>query len=89
MKSIRPFLILAAALALVACTSKLNDENLRKIHSGMTIDEVKAILGNPTDVQTADMLGFKGTVYLYHTKSADVKITFLDNKVMSSEGNFQ
>jgi len=85
----RGALLLATVLALTACSSKLTEENLQKIHSGMTIDEVKAILGSPTDVQSADMLGFKSTSYTYHTKTSDVKIVFLNDKVMSTEGDFK
>jgi len=82
-------LLLTTVLALTACSSKLTQENLQKVHSGMTVDEVKTLLGSPTDVQSADMLGFKSTTFTYHTKSADVKVTFLNNKVMSSEGDFK
>ena len=81
-------LLLAAALLLTAC-SKLTAENLQKIHSGMTTEEVKAILGSPTDVQSADMLGFKSTSYTYHTRTSEVKIVFLNDKVMSTEGDFK
>ena len=76
-------------LALTACTSKLTQENLNKIHSGMTVDEVKAILGSPNDVQSSDLLGLKSTAFTYHTKSAEVKVVFLNDKVMSSEGDFK
>ena len=65
---------------------KLVFENLE---DGMTIDEVKSILGSPNDVQSADMLGFKSTSYSYHTKTSDVKIVFLNDKVMSTEGDFK
>jgi outer membrane protein assembly factor BamE (lipoprotein component of BamABCDE complex) len=82
-------ILLAAALGLTACASKLTQENLDKIHSGMTVDEVKAVLGSPNDVESHDMLGFKSTEFVYHTKTADVKVVFLNDKVMSSEGSFQ
>jgi len=85
----RTILLLTTVLVLTACASKLTQENLQKVHSGMTIDEVKAILGNPTDSQSADMLGFKSTSFTYHTKTADVKIVFLNDKVMSTEGEFK
>ncbi len=55
----------------------------------MTTDEVKAILGSPTDAQSGDMLGIKGTSYTYHTATSDVKITFLNDKVISTEGDFK
>ncbi len=55
----------------------------------MSLDEVKSVLGSPSSVESADMLGFKSTTFLYHAKTTDVKVVFLNDKVMSSEGNFQ
>ena len=87
MRSILPLIV--AALLLAACGSKLTETNLQKIHNGMTKDEVKAILGTPTDVQSSGALGITGTTYTYHTSSSDVKITFLNDKVMATEGEFK
>jgi len=80
--------LFSIALLLTAC-SKLSSKNLEKIQSGMSPDEVKAILGPPTDVQSQGALGFSSTTYTYHTSSADVKIVFLNEKVMAKEGNFK
>ncbi|HUB66259.1 MAG TPA: outer membrane protein assembly factor BamE [Candidatus Methylacidiphilales bacterium] len=80
--------ILIATLGLNAC-SKLTEANLEKIHNGMTTDEVKTILGDPTSVQSSGVLGITGTAYTYHTSNSDVKITFLNDKVISTEGDFK
>lgn len=82
------FLIGAAFLLLTAC-SKLTEANLQQIHNGMTTDEVKAILGTPTDTQSGSVIGISGTTYLYHTSTSDVKITFLNDKVIATEGEFK
>ncbi len=82
------FLAIALALLLTAC-SKLTEVNLQKIHNGMTTAEVKTILGDPTDTQTGSVLGISGTTYLYHTATSDVKITFLNDKVISTDGEFK
>ena len=82
-------LVAAAALLLVTACSKLTEDNLQKIHNGMTTDEVKAILGDPTDSQTKTMLGLTTTVYSYHTGSSNVAITFIDGKVLATEGDFK
>jgi len=81
-------LLFAGALLLTAC-SHLTEANLQKIHNGMTPDEVKGILGSPTSVQSSGALGFTGTTYTYHSGSSDVKITFLNDKVMATEGDFK
>ena len=89
MKNIRTALFVAVALALAAC-SKLTEDNLQKIHNGMTTSDVKAILGEPTSSQTGSALGIvSGTTYVYHTDTSDVKITFVDDKVIATEGEFK
>ena len=56
----------------------------------MTTADVKAILGEPTNSQTGSALGIiSGTTYIYHTSTSDVKITFVDDKVIATEGEFQ
>ena len=82
-------LTLVAVIALAAC-SKLTEDNLQKVHNGMTTDEVKAILGEPTSSQTSSALGIiSGTTYIYHTDKSDVKITFVNDKVITTEGDFK
>jgi hypothetical protein len=90
MKNIHTTLSAVAALLLLAACSRLTEDNLQKIHNGMTTDEVKAILGTPTDVQTSNVLGVvSGTAYTYHSGSSDVKISFVNDKVIATEGDFK
>jgi outer membrane protein assembly factor BamE (lipoprotein component of BamABCDE complex) len=90
MKTILPkALLVGAALLLLTACSKLTEDNLQKVHNGMTTDEVKAILGNPTDTQSGSVIGISGTTYVYHTSTSDVKITFLNDKVIATEGEFK
>jgi hypothetical protein len=88
---VTPLLVVAlfAAGILTAC-SKLTEDNLQKVHNGMTTTDVKAILGEPTSSQTGSALGLiSGTTYIYHTATSDVKITFVDDKVIATEGDFK
>lgn len=90
MNNICATLLTAAALVLVTSCSRLTEDNLQKVHNGMTTAEVKAILGDPTSSQTGNALGIiSGTTYIYHTNSSDVKITFVDDKVIATEGEFK
>jgi len=83
-------LLAVAAVLLVTACSRLTEDNLQKVHNGMTTDEVKAILGEPTSSQTGSALGIvSGTTYVYHTSTSDVKITFVDDKVIATEGDFK
>ncbi|HEV3271812.1 MAG TPA: outer membrane protein assembly factor BamE [Candidatus Methylacidiphilales bacterium] len=89
MKTIHTTLLAIAALLLVTACSRLTEDNLQKIHNGMTTVEVKEILGDPTSSQTGGALGITGTTYTYHTDTSDVKITFLDDKVIATQGDFK
>ncbi len=90
MQPIRTILLALAAVLLVSGCSRLTEDNLQKIHNGMTTSEVKAILGEPTSSQTGSALGIvSGTTYIYHTDTSDVKITFVDDKVIATEGEFK
>jgi hypothetical protein len=89
--------ILCAGLFFTAC-SKLTENNLQKVHNGMTTTEVKAILGAPSDWGTAEYGSVSNKIvvsdtthvdYVYHTDKSDVKITFVDDKVIATEGQFQ
>ncbi|HEX4139253.1 MAG TPA: outer membrane protein assembly factor BamE [Candidatus Methylacidiphilales bacterium] len=88
MKTLRTLLLFTAVVALAAC-SKLTQDNLEKVHNGMTSDEVKAILGEPTSSSSGSFLGQTGTEYVYHTDKSDVKIDFVNDKVIATSGSFQ
>jgi len=88
-KLLTPFLAVATLLLVAAC-SRLTEDNLQKVHNGMTTDEVKAILGDPTSSDSSSALGIiSGTTYTYHTSTSDVKITFVNDKVITTEGEFK
>jgi hypothetical protein len=80
---------LLAVMTLMSC-SRLTEDNLQKIHNGMTSAEVKDILGEPTSSQTGSALGLvSGTKFVYHTDTSDVTITFVDDKVIATSGDFK
>jgi outer membrane biogenesis lipoprotein LolB len=89
MKNIYTTLLAVAALVLITACSRLTEDNLQKVHNGMTSAEVKDILGEPTSSQTGGALGITGTTYTYHTSTSDVTITFVDDKVITTEGEFK
>jgi len=82
------FIAAAAAFLLTAC-SKMTEANLQKIHNGMSTEEVKAILGEPTDSQTKSLLGISSTTFSYHTSTSNVAVTFINDKVIATEGDFK
>ena len=56
MKSLR-CILLAAAISLVACSSKVTVETYDQIKTGMSRDEVHKLLGKPDDTSAHDVGG--------------------------------
>ncbi len=88
MNRIRILLLFTTVAALAAC-SRLTQDNLEKVHNGMSTADVKALLGEPTSSSQGSFLGQSGTEYVYHTDKSDVKIDFVNDKVVTTEGSFQ
>lgn len=81
------FLIIAL-ITFTAC-SKLTAANFDKIQNEMTTEQVKAILGEPTEIKSGGLLGLNGIVYIYHKDKTNIKITFVQGKVIGKDGSFE
>lgn len=67
---------------LSACVTKINQENYEKIQEGMTIEEVKTILGEPTESKSAGIGGLvSGTSAVWKGENITIDIKFLNGKV--------
>lgn len=77
----RSFAAAALALLLVACGSKVNEDDFAKIHEGMTQDQVTDILGKPTQSSSIDILGMSGTSATWTDNDARITIQFVNGKV--------
>jgi hypothetical protein len=65
-----------------ACVSRINQENYNKIQTGMTLEEVKAIIGEPTESKSAGISGLvSGTSAVWKGDSMTIDIKFLNDKV--------
>lgn len=71
------------AILLVACGSKLNQDNFNKITSGMAYAEVVKILGEPTSSQSGGALGFSASNTVWQDSKAQITIVFLNEKVQT------
>jgi outer membrane protein assembly factor BamE (lipoprotein component of BamABCDE complex) len=84
------FLALAlAAFGLTACSSKMTEENLRRVHNGMPSADVREVLGSPTTTDSRSVIGMDYTTYTYHRAGADVTVTFFNDKVVATQGDFK
>ena len=89
-------LILVAILSLTACGgSKLTKENFDKItcatlnydtmkyEGGMMLDDVKALLGEPTESASSTVMGSTTTAYVWGSATKGITVTFVDNMAIS------
>jgi hypothetical protein len=73
-------------LGLMACAgAKINQENFDKIKTGMTLAEVKAILGEPADSSSIDLAVISGATAMWKGEGITINIQFMNGKVMAKE----
>ena len=71
---------------LMACSgAKINQENFDKIKTGMTLAEVKAILGEPTDSSSIGAAGISGGTAVWKAEGIAIHIQFMNGKVIAKE----
>jgi hypothetical protein len=68
-------------LILFAC-SRYTQENFEKIKNNMSMKEVIAILGEPTNSESVNIMGIAGTSAVWKDKNAEIDIQFLNNVVV-------
>ena len=67
---------------LFGCNSKINEENYQKVQNGMTMEQVKEILGEPTESKTAGIGPLSGTSAIWKDgEGATIDIKFVNGKV--------
>ena len=73
-------LALAAVLLLAAC-SKVTQENFAKVQDGMSEQEVRALLGEPSESSSAQILGVSGTSSRWVAGDTVITVRFVNGKV--------
>ena len=95
MKNLGRWFVLCAVVALVfgSCDrnpfsgSKLTLANYNKVIPGMSKSQVEKILGQPTKVESKDMIIFKKTTYRYEDGKNFAIITFKNDEVDGKDTN--
>ena len=72
-------------LMLLAACSRLTQENFNKVQTGMTEQEVAAILGSPTESSSSTLLGISGTSSKWVSGDTMVAIRFVGGKVLAKD----
>ena len=77
--------LVLACLAVAGCGSRINQANFEKVETGMTLEQVHAILGPPTESSSRNFGGLSGTSSTWTTKEATISIVFVNGKVRAKE----
>ncbi len=82
----------AVAVSIVICMSlascsgpKISQENFLKIQTGMSLAQVQAILGEPTEASSVDLAVFSGTVSKWRQGDVTITIQFVNGKVVAKQ----
>jgi len=68
-------------LVLAACGSKVTESNYAKIEIDMTEEQVKSLLGAPTESSSINVGGLSGTSSKWVAKEGTINVQFLNGKV--------
>ena len=77
----KTWLMAVLAAAVLASCAKITQDNFAKIHEGMTEQEVIALLGEPTEANSVNVLGVSGTSARWAGNDAEITIRFVNGKV--------
>jgi hypothetical protein len=78
---VRVTALILVLFALGACGSKVNESNYTKIEIDMTEDQVKSLLGSPTESSGINVAGLSGTSSKWISKDGTISVQFLNGKV--------
>ncbi len=75
-----------SAFVLAGCAgTRINAENFEKIQTGMTLGQVTAILGEPTESSSVDVAVFSGTVSKWKHGDVTITVQFVNGKVVAKQ----
>jgi len=76
-------MILLCATFLLGCSSQITQKNFDKVQSGMTQEEVTAILGDPTESSSIGFGPVGGTTSTWKANGRTITIQFVNGKVIA------
>ena len=78
-------LVLLVSVLPAGCGSKVTQENFDKIQTGMSREDVKAILGEPTESSGVSVGTISGDSWVWKTDGTVVTIQFVGGKVLAKQ----
>ncbi|MEM7016340.1 MAG: DUF3862 domain-containing protein [Pseudomonadota bacterium] len=79
-KHIQKSVLVLLLIGLAAC-SKINQDNYNKVENGMTMEQVVAILGEPTEKSGGSIGGLSGSSATWKGEDMTISIQFVNDKV--------
>lgn len=76
----RNFFVIFIMLWLAAC-SKLTESRYEQVKQGMSMEQVTAILGEPSAARSINIAGLSGTFATWKSSEAEITIQFLNDQV--------
>ena len=81
-KIARTLLAMGLLFLVTSCSDKrITRANVDEVTEGMAKKQVESILGQPTSIDSKDILVTKTTTYIYRQGKESVTIVFIDDKV--------
>jgi hypothetical protein len=77
----KTIILLLLLFLFAACGSKVNESNYNKIEIDMTEEQVKTLLGSPTESSSIQVAGLSGTSSKWVGKEGTINVQFLNGKV--------
>ncbi len=77
----RPLSLLLACAVLSACGTRINQDNFDQIQTGMTLEEVRSILGKPDESSSASFGTISGGTATWKHDDAVITVQFVNDKV--------
>ena len=79
-------LSLVICMSLVSCSgSEISQENFEKIQTGMSLTQVTAILGEPSEASSVDVAVFSGAASKWKKGNVTITIQFINGKVVAKQ----
>jgi hypothetical protein len=77
---LKGLMTVALCVMLIAC-SRVSQSNFDKIQPGMSMEQIVAILGEPSDSQSITFGGLSGTSATWKNHDATITVQFLNDKM--------
>jgi hypothetical protein len=73
--------VLTVSFILASCGGGVNADNYARLKTGMSVEQVHAILGKPDDTTGGGVAGLSGAAHVWRDGDRSITVTFVNEKV--------